>query len=96
MLFNEDKHATSVRIQPRGGKDGPTTILKANKEIILTAGSLHSPQILQRSGIGPVGLLKAAGVEVLVDLPGVGSNLQDHPVAGVSFKCMAHRFLNIR
>ena len=61
--------------------------MKAKKEVIITAGTLHSPQVLQRSGIGPAGLLQAAGIDVLVDLPGVGSNLQDHPVAGVSFKC---------
>lgn len=67
--------------------DNTTMILKAKKEVILTAGSLHSPQVLQRSGIGPSGLLEAAGIEVLVDLPGVGSNLQDHPAGGVSFKC---------
>ncbi|CAD2222301.1 GMC oxidoreductase, putative [Angomonas deanei] len=47
-------------------------------ELILSAGALKSPQLLQASGIGPADVLKAAGIETLVDLPGVGGNLQDH------------------
>jgi choline dehydrogenase-like flavoprotein len=50
-------------------------------ELILAAGAIHTPQLLQLSGVGPASVLKAAGVNVKVDLPGVGSNLQDHPVA---------------
>ena len=52
--------------------------VKAERETILSAGSIGSPQILQRSGIGPAATLKAAGVEPVHDLPGVGANLQDH------------------
>jgi len=51
---------------------------KANREVILSAGSIGSPQLLQLSGIGPKKVLDAAGVEVHHDLPGVGENLQDH------------------
>ena len=47
-------------------------------EVILCAGSIGSPQILQLSGIGPAALLKQHGIEVTKDLPGVGANLQDH------------------
>jgi choline dehydrogenase len=50
----------------------------ADSEIILCAGAIGSPQMLQLSGIGPAALLKSAGVDVLHDLPGVGENLQDH------------------
>ena len=50
----------------------------ADAEIILCAGAINSPQILQRSGVGPGRVLQAAGVEVLADRPGVGANLQDH------------------
>ena len=50
----------------------------ADAEIILCAGAINSPQILQRSGVGPGQVLQAAGVEVLADRPGVGANLQDH------------------
>jgi choline dehydrogenase-like flavoprotein len=86
----EKLHATSIRMQEKGTPDGQLDQLvtvKARKEIIITAGALHSPQVLQRSGIGPSWLLKQANITVLVDLPGVGSNLQDHPAAGVSFRC---------
>ncbi|KAK4033941.1 GMC oxidoreductase [Parachaetomium inaequale] len=53
--------------------------VKAKKEIIMAAGSIHTPQILQASGIGPKKLLKEAGVPLVVDSPGVGSNFQDQP-----------------
>ena len=76
VQFSATKRAESVTIQQRGTDNGaPTIKVKANKEIILTAGWLHTPHILQRSGIGPSALLKEANIPVLVDLPGVGSNL---------------------
>jgi len=52
--------------------------IKANKEIILSAGAFGSPQIMLRSGIGAKNELKAHGIETKLDLPGVGKNLQDH------------------
>ena len=60
-------------------KDGPRTYrLTAGGEVILSAGAIGSPQILQLSGIGPGELLQGLGVEVIKNLPGVGDNLQDH------------------
>jgi choline dehydrogenase len=50
----------------------------ARGEVILSAGSIGSPQILQLSGVGPAALLQQHGIEVKADLPGVGANLQDH------------------
>ncbi|HME38741.1 MAG TPA: GMC family oxidoreductase N-terminal domain-containing protein [Steroidobacteraceae bacterium] len=50
----------------------------AAREVILCAGSIGSPQILQLSGIGPADLLRRHGVDIIVDAPGVGANLQDH------------------
>ena len=50
----------------------------AECEVILAAGSVNSPQLLQLSGIGPAALLRSHGIEVVCDLPGVGENLQDH------------------
>jgi len=58
----------------------------ANKEVIISGGSINSPQILQLSGIGDKNLLNGLGIDVVVDLPGVGENLQDHVSAGMSFK----------
>ncbi|KAK4645116.1 hypothetical protein QC761_311130 [Podospora bellae-mahoneyi] len=53
-------------------------LIRARKEIVLSAGAIHTPQILQLSGIDPASLLKQAKIPVVVDLPGVGANLQDY------------------
>ena len=58
--------------------DGDTHQIKATKEVILSAGSVGSPQILQMSGIGPTNVLREAGIDTLHELPGVGENLHDH------------------
>jgi choline dehydrogenase len=60
-----------------------TSVVKANKEIILSSGTVGSPAVLMHSGIGPRGVLDAAGVDVVIDLPGVGQHLQDHLLATV-------------
>lgn len=54
----------------------------------MAAGTGHTPQILQLSGIGPKPLLQKLGIKVVVDLPGVGKNFQDHPVLYVGATCM--------
>lgn len=59
-------------------KDGAPVQVRARREVILTAGAIASPQLLQLSGIGPGDLLRANGIDVLHHLPGVGENLQDH------------------
>jgi choline dehydrogenase len=58
--------------------DGQRIAFHASREVILSAGSLQSPQILQLSGIGPADLLRKLGINVLHDAPEVGQNLQDH------------------
>ncbi|KII83623.1 hypothetical protein PLICRDRAFT_47095 [Plicaturopsis crispa FD-325 SS-3] len=64
-------------------QDGKTLVAIAKKEVILAAGSYQTPQLLELSGIGDSKVLGAHGIPVLVDLPGVGNNLQDH-----SFTCL--------
>ena len=61
--------------------------MRARKEIILAAGTVHSPQVLQRSGVGPRRVLEEAGIEVLLELPGVGQNFQDHTSLNVGYNC---------
>ncbi len=73
-ILLEGKKAVGVRYQV----NGKVTEARASREVILSAGSVGSPQILQLSGIGPADVLKKAGVDVVHDLPGVGGNLQDH------------------
>ncbi len=67
---------------------------KAQKEVILSAGSIGSPQLLQVSGIGPQEVLSKAGVPVLHDLPGVGENLQDHLEVYFQYRCKQPISLN--
>ena len=59
-------------------KDEERVSAMADHEIVLSAGSLQSPQLLQLSGIGPADLLRSYGIDVIVDAPEVGANLQDH------------------
>ncbi len=66
----------------------------ASAEVILCAGSIGSPQILQLSGIGPADLLQKNGVPVLHDAPGVGANLQDHLQIRAVFKVQGVKTLN--
>jgi choline dehydrogenase-like flavoprotein len=67
-------------------KDGKKHVVRARKEVILSAGSITTPHLLMLSGIGPKPHLDAYGIRTLVDSPGVGSNLQDHVgMGGLTF-----------
>ena len=59
----------------------------ANKEIILSGGSINSPQLLMLSGVGPASHIKEKGIEVVKDIPGVGKNLQDHLETYIQQEC---------
>ena len=72
---------------------GQTVQVKANREVILSAGAINSPQILQLSGIGPADLLRSHGIEVIRDAP-VGENLQDHLQIRAVFKVNGTQTLN--
>ena len=89
LLF-EGKRATGVEFTRAGSRQ----TLNANREVIVSAGPIASPQLLQISGIGPAAVLKQAGVEVLHDLPGVGENLQDHLEFYFQFRCTQPITLN--
>jgi choline dehydrogenase len=82
ILF-QGSRAVGVRF--RQGKNEKE--IRAGREVILSAGALQSPQLLQLSGVGPGALLQALGVPVVKDLPGVGENLQDHLQLRVMYKC---------
>ncbi|MFZ4532238.1 MAG: GMC family oxidoreductase [Alsobacter sp.] len=70
----ENGRATGVMLL----ENGRETLLRARREVILCGGTVNSPQLLMLSGIGPAGHLRAHGIAVQADLPGVGRNLQDH------------------
>ena len=77
---------------------GETKIIKVKKDIILSAGSINSPSILQRSGVGDGDELRDKGISVLNHLPGVGKNLQDHLEVYFQVKCLQpitlYKYLN--
>lgn len=79
----EGKRATGVEI----ARGGSTQFIKAEKEVILAASAFNSPKLLMLSGIGPADHLKQNGIDVLVDRPGVGSNLQDHLELYIQQEC---------
>jgi choline dehydrogenase len=74
---------------------GESVAVTATREVILSAGAIGSPQLLQLSGIGPGALLQRHGIPVAVDLPGVGANLQDHLQIRAVFKIEGASTLNI-
>jgi choline dehydrogenase len=76
--------------------DGRMATAMAGREVLLSAGAVNSPQLLQLSGIGPSPLLKENGVEVLHDLAGVGENLQDHLQIRTAFRIEGAATLNER
>ena len=70
---------------------GEEHVVRTEGEVILCAGSVQSPQLLELSGIGDPEVLKAAGVEVKVNNPAVGENLQDHMSTSASISDSFHR-----
>ena len=75
-------------------KDGNVHQLHANNEVVLCAGAIQSPQILQLSGIGHSALLAQHKISTVVNLPGVGENLQDHLQVRPSYRCEGVETLN--
>ncbi|MCO6186759.1 choline dehydrogenase [Rhizobium sp. L1K21] len=70
----EGKRAVGVEVE----RNGKIEIVRANKEVVVSASSFNSPKLLMLSGIGPAQHLQEMGIEVIADRPGVGANLQDH------------------
>jgi choline dehydrogenase len=76
-------------------RDAERVTVRASREVILSAGAIATPQLLQLSGVGPPTLLREHGIEVLHELPGVGANLQDHLQIRPVFKVSGVRTLNV-
>jgi choline dehydrogenase len=81
-LAFDGKRCTGVEYE----RDGSVETATAEGEVIVSAGTVNSPQLLLLSGIGPSGHLSDVGVDVVHELPGVGENLHDHPLLGLVFK----------
>ncbi|AKG18849.1 choline dehydrogenase [Moraxella bovoculi] len=77
----------AIGVQYLQGNDTNPTTVHAKREVILSAGAIASPQILQRSGVGAKNLLDEFKIPVVHDLPGVGENLQDHLEMYLQYEC---------
>ncbi|KAH8686214.1 alcohol oxidase [Ilyonectria robusta] len=88
VLFDDDKQAVGVEYTPNPDlqpavqtPQHPKLTVRARKQVIVSCGACGTPPVLERSGLGDPELLKKVGVPVVVDLPGVGRNYQDHHLA---------------
>jgi choline dehydrogenase len=93
LCVETDAHATRVLTEGRRAsgveyrQGGALRRIRATREVVLAAGALQSPQLLQLSGIGPGALLQRFGIPVVHELPGVGANLQDHLQLRLIYQC---------
>ncbi|KAL8712693.1 MAG: hypothetical protein Q9220_003225 [cf. Caloplaca sp. 1 TL-2023] len=84
IQFGRSNTATGVQVS----SNNITFILHARKEVILSAGTFQSPQLLMLSGIGPAATLTKHGIPLRINLPGVGANLIDHPWFGTQHRVL--------
>ena len=89
ILF-DGRRASGVTFSQRGR----LRTARARREILVSSGAYNSPQLLQLSGVGPAGLLKQHGIDVVLDAPGVGSDLQDHLQVRIVMRCSQRITLN--
>src|SRR6202030_298717 len=89
LLF-EGRRARAVEYR----QGGVLRTARARKEILVSGGAYNSPQLLQLSGVGPAELLKQHGIDIVLDAPGVGSDLQDHMQVRLVTRCFQPVTLN--
>ena len=82
----EGKRAAAVRLRDKSGERS----VRAGREIIVSAGAIQAPKLLQLSGIGPASLLKPLGIEVVIDAPDVGQNLREHRHVDLNLQVRGH------
>lgn len=83
VLFNHNKTAYAVQV---AGADLVTYTINAKEEVILSAGVIHSPQLIMLSGVGLADILGQYGIDVVTNRPGVGQNLTDRPLFGAAYE----------
>lgn len=86
----QERRATGVKVRHQGRR----CLFHAHREIILAAGAIGSPHLLQRSGVGPASLLASHGIPMVHNLAGVGENLQDHLQLRLVYRIQGARSLN--
>ena len=92
VFFDDNQRATGVEFRPNprfqiGSNQGPVQTIKAKRLVVLTAGALGTPPILERSGVGDPEVLGRAGIQTTHALPGVGRNYEDHQLLTSHYKC---------
>lgn len=87
----ESEHGRAIAVVGRAGRE---TVRFGAREVIVSAGTIASPKLLQLSGIGPAGLLAPLGIDVVADSPAVGANLREHLAVGLSFRLEGAAGLN--
>ncbi|KAI9803690.1 MAG: hypothetical protein M1833_000602 [Piccolia ochrophora] len=87
VVFDDDREGglTAVGLN-FSVAEGMTYVVRATQEVILSGGSMKSPQMLELSGIGNSKILSSFGIDTLVNNPNVGENLQDHPLCGIPYE----------
>ncbi|EFQ31579.1 GMC oxidoreductase [Colletotrichum graminicola M1.001] len=83
LIIDKNMGAPAVEFRPVEGGEART--IRPKREVILSAGAIHTPQILQRSGIASAEYLESEGIELVEDLPGVGQNFQDHCATPITY-----------
>ena len=96
LTFDNDDHGISAKGVSFRDRDGVEVNASARREVILAAGTIGTPQILQLSGIGPAELLRELDIPVLRDMPAVGANLHDHLQIRLMYKVRNTHTLNER
>jgi choline dehydrogenase-like flavoprotein len=92
IIFDDDKRATGVQytpnpaFQPSINHAAPVNTVKARKLVVVSAGALGTPQILERSGVGNAKILQNLSIPVVADVPGVGESYQDHHLTIYRYK----------
>lgn len=95
VLFDKSTPPKAIGIEYKPNSDAQPELslskpvhktIKANKLVVVTAGALGTPQILERSGVGNPKILKALDIDVVADVPGVGENYQDHHLVLYPYK----------
>lgn len=84
IIFDRSDGVTATGVQVV--QDGETKIVEARKDVVITAGTINSPRLLELSGVGDAKRLQSLGIDVVVDNPNVGENLQNHPLCTLSFQ----------
>ncbi len=83
IVFDDD---TAKGVQIVSGNDTNSYTISATKEVIVSAGTFQSPQLLQVSGVGPAAVLNQHGIKIVADRPGVGHGMQDHIFYGITYR----------